>query len=155
MSELFLRQTRKNFYENNNIIQYDIQCEEVAYKSVDTVVEADEAGNYSPQKNYSLHRRRMPSHVFHLKIGAPIIMLRNINQPKLCNGARLTVRKKQCCRSKILTGPFKSENILIPRIPMIPTSMLPFQSMRLQFPIRLAFAITINNAQGQFSELSG
>lgn len=54
----------------------------------------------------------------------------------------------------ILTGPFKGEDVLIPRIPMIPTDM-PFQFKRLQFPIRLAFAITINKAQGQSLELCG
>ena len=37
---------------------------------------------------------------------------------------------------------------------MIPTDMS-FQFMRLQFPIRLAFAITINKAQGQSLELCG
>ncbi|KAK1337430.1 hypothetical protein QTO34_002057, partial [Cnephaeus nilssonii] len=54
----------------------------------------------------------------------------------------------------ILTGPFKGEDVLIPRIPMIPMDM-PFQFKRLQFPIRLAFAITINKAQGQSLELCG
>ena len=38
----------------------------------------------------------------------------------------------------ILTGPFKGEAVLIPRIPMIPTDMS-FQFKRLQFPIRLAY----------------
>ena len=54
----------------------------------------------------------------------------------------------------ILTGPFEGEAVLIPRIPMIPTN-LPFQFKRLQFPIRLAFAITINKAQGQSLEKYG
>ena len=44
--------------------------------------------------------------------------------------------------------------VLIPRIPMIPTD-LPFQFKRLQFPIRLAFAITINKTQGQSLEKCG
>ena len=48
----------------------------------------------------------------------------------------------------ILTGPFKGEDVLILQIPMIPTDMS-FQFKRLQFPIQLALAITINKAQGQ------
>ncbi|GBP58755.1 Putative fatty acyl-CoA reductase CG5065 [Eumeta japonica] len=40
------------------------------------------------------------------------------------------------------------EEVLIPRIPMIPTDM-PFEFERLQFPICLAFAMTINKSQGQ------
>jgi len=54
----------------------------------------------------------------------------------------------------ILTGPFEGEAVLIPRIPMIPTDLL-FQFKRLQFPIRLVFAITINKAQGQSLEKCG
>ena len=81
-------------------------------------------------------------------------MLRNINQPKLCNGTSLSVKKlmTNIIEAKILTGPFKSEDVHIPRIPMIPTDMS-FQFKRLQFPIRLAFAI--NKAQGQSLELCG
>ncbi|GFV00106.1 ATP-dependent DNA helicase PIF6 [Trichonephila clavipes] len=48
----------------------------------------------------------------------------------------------------ILTGKFKGEDVLLPRIPMIPIDM-PFEFKRLPFPVRLAFAMTINKAQGQ------
>ena len=83
----------------------------------------------------------------------PIIMLRNINQPKLCDGTRLSVKKlmTNIIEANILTGPLKGEDVLIPWFPMIPT----FQFKRLQFPIRLAIAITINKAQGQSLELCG
>jgi hypothetical protein len=54
----------------------------------------------------------------------------------------------------ILTGPFKDQCVLIPRIPMIPTD-IPFQFRRLQLPIRLAFAMTINKAQGQTFDWCG
>ena len=82
-------------------------------------------------------------------------MLRNINQPKLGDGTRLSVKKlmTNIIEAKILTGPFKGEDTLILRI-LIPTDMS-FQFKRLQFPIRLAFAITINKAQGQSLELCG
>ena len=83
-------------------------------------------------------------------------MLRNINQLKLYDGTRLSVKKlmTNIIEAKILTGPLKGEDILLPRIPMILTDMS-FQFKRLQFPIRLAFAITINKAQGQSLEFCG
>lgn len=83
-------------------------------------------------------------------------MLRNINQPRLCNGTRLAVKKlmNNVIEATILKGKFKGEDVLIPRIPMIPSD-LPFNFKRLQFPVRLAFAMTINKAQGQSLEMCG
>ena len=83
-------------------------------------------------------------------------MLRNINQPRLCNGTRLAVKKimNNVIEATIIKGKYKGEDVLIPRIPMIPTD-LPFDFKRLQFPVRLAFAMTINKSQGQSLEVCG
>jgi ATP-dependent DNA helicase PIF1 len=54
----------------------------------------------------------------------------------------------------ILNGKFKGEDVLLPRIPMISIDM-PFEFKRLQFPVRLAFAITIKKAQGQSLQVCG
>ncbi|UYV73021.1 hypothetical protein LAZ67_10001581 [Cordylochernes scorpioides] len=54
----------------------------------------------------------------------------------------------------ILNGKYQGEHVLLPRIPMIPTDT-PFEFKRLQFPVRLAFAMTINKAQGQSLQVCG
>ncbi|VDN00438.1 unnamed protein product, partial [Onchocerca ochengi] len=107
------------------------------FSSFDTVVEGDEAVDYPTEFLNSLNLPGMPLHVLQLKIGMPIIMLRNINQPKPYNGTRLAVKKlmTNVVQATILTGSFKGEDVLTPRIPMIPTDM-PFQFKGLQFPIR-------------------
>ena len=68
----------------------------------------------------------------------------------------MTVRKlfSHVIEATILTGCAKGENVFIPRIPLIPTDM-PFDFKRLQFPIRLAFAMSINKAQGQSLKVAG
>jgi ATP-dependent DNA helicase PIF1 len=47
----------------------------------------------------------------------------------------------------ILNVKFKGENVLLPCIPMILTDMS-FEFKHLQYPVRLAFPMTINKAQG-------
>jgi ATP-dependent DNA helicase PIF1 len=54
----------------------------------------------------------------------------------------------------ILTGCAKGEDVFIPWIPIIPTDM-PFEFKRLQFPVRLAFAMSIYKAQGQSLKVAG
>jgi ATP-dependent DNA helicase PIF1 len=49
----------------------------------------------------------------------------------------------------ILNERFKGEDVLLPRIPMIPSDMS-FELKRLQFPVRLAFVMTINKAPNPF-----
>ncbi|VDM94539.1 unnamed protein product [Onchocerca ochengi] len=72
------------------------------------------------------------------------------HQPKPCNGTRFAVKKLMInvVEATSLTGLLKGEGVLISRSPMIPMEM-PFLFKRLQFPIRLTFAFTINKAQGQ------
>ncbi|GFY13503.1 ATP-dependent DNA helicase [Trichonephila clavipes] len=56
--------------------------------------------------------------------------------------------------ANILIRKFQGEVVLLPRIPMIPSdSPIPFKL--LQFPIRLAFAMTINKSQGQTMKICG
>ncbi|GBP30874.1 hypothetical protein EVAR_91615_1 [Eumeta japonica] len=129
-----------------NIINYNIQNEipgeTTTYTSIDTVVNQDQVVNCPTEFLNSLDLLGMPPHVLTLKIGVPIILLRNINPPRLCDGTRLSVKemKNNVMEATILTGKFKDENVLLPRVPMIPTDM-PFEFKHLPFPLRLALAI--------------
>ncbi|GBM16875.1 hypothetical protein AVEN_99764-1 [Araneus ventricosus] len=49
----------------------------------------------------------------------------------------------------IITEGTADENVFIPRISIIPSDF-PFQFKRLQLPVRLIFAMSINKAQVQF-----
>ena len=115
--------------------------------SVDTVMDREEAVHYPTEFFNSLTPPEIPPHKLILKVGSPIILLRYLNPPKLCNGTRLQIVNSKCflIECTILTGNGTSETVFIPRIPMIP-SELPLQFKRLQFPVKLAFGITISKA---------
>ena len=77
----------------NNIIQRQMLGKYTTYKSIDTIMNTDEIVNYPIAFFISLGIPGVPQHVLSLKIGAPIILLRNINPHRMCNGTRLAVKK--------------------------------------------------------------
>ena len=86
-----------------------------------------------------------------MKIGAIIILLRNLNlKDGLCNGTTLIVRLlgEYVIKADIITGNKVGITVLIPRIDLSPSKEeIPFNMIRRRFPIRLWFAMTINESQ--------
>lgn len=96
----------------------------------------------------------MPLHELTLKKGMPVMLLRNLSPSDgLCNGTRLIVRRVingRLLEAEIATGEHCGDIVLIPRIKLSPDEgAFPYEWSRVQFPVRAAFAMTINKAQGQ------
>ncbi|EOA12441.1 hypothetical protein CARUB_v10028419mg, partial [Capsella rubella] len=93
----------------------------------------------------------LPKHELTLKKGAPIMLRRNIDHKGgLCNGTRLIVTQmaNHVIEARIVTGNGVNEKVLIPRMFVSPPdAKFPFRMRRRQFPVALAYAITINKSQ--------
>ena len=90
-----------------------------------------------------------PRHFLKLKPGTPLMLLRNLSPKEhLCNGTRLIY--KRCLNNKLLVCSLMSQGgqeVLIPRIKFIADPVTsPFAWSRRQFPVRIAFAVTINKS---------
>lgn len=128
----------------------------MTYLSIDSIIDSDQTVIYPVEFLNTLVPSGLRPHKLQLKVGAIIMILRNLDPPKLCNGTRLIISKlnSNTIESIIVEGKYKNEQVIIPRIPMI-TSDMNFEFRRLQFPIKLAFVITINKAQGQSLKIAG
>ena len=130
----------------------------VRYVSIDKALTDEEATHYPIEFLNTLEVSGIPPHILNLKLGTPVIIMRSLSPPKTTNGTRCLITKlnTNVIHATISAGPYKGEEVLIPRIPLIPSdNSLPFQFRRLQFSVRPCFAMTINQSQGQtFAEVS-
>jgi ATP-dependent DNA helicase PIF1 len=121
-----------------------------------TPLQSYEAEILPDEQLHALTPPGLPPHNLILKIGCPIVLVRNLNVKQgLCNGSRLIVTDT---RENFITVKFPNGNdtFMIPRIPLVAQeSSIPFHLKRLQFPVRLAFSMTINKSQGQTFERVG
>jgi hypothetical protein len=102
----------------------------------------------------SINVPNFPEHRLALKIGIPVMLLRNLClKDGLANGTKLIIKDIQAniLKVEILNGPYIGVIHMIPRITLIHKPDLDFGSSfsRYQYPIISAFAMTINKCQGQ------
>jgi len=95
----------------------------------------------------------IPNHQLKLKVGLPVMLLRNINQNAgLCNGTRMVITRlgEKVIEAQIMSGPCTGHKVCIPQIIMSQLEpKWPFVLKRKQFPLSVCFAMTINKSQGQ------
>jgi len=113
----------------------------------------------TPEFLNTLTTSGLPNHKIKLKIGTPIMLLRNIDQSDgLCNGTRLIVTRlaNHVIEAKVISGKNIGAIVYIPRMEISPTqSPWPFKLSRRQFPITVCYAMTINKSQGQSLDYVG
>ena len=143
----------------NDHLLSQIPGDEVVYYSSDSICESEGLDNdyteslYSPEVLNGLKLSGIPNHKLALKVGAPVMLLRNIDQSVgLCNGTRLRILKlgEHVIEAQILTGTNVGHTTIIPRLKLSPSDKrLPLKINRRQFPLAVCFAMTINKSQGQ------
>lgn len=143
---------------NDYVISNLIPGEPTVYYSCDSVLSEEEnnAQLYPVEFLNSLSPSGLPPHKLLLKKHSIIMLIRNLNAKQgLINGARLVVTH---LGQYTLTATLIDSGIsvIIPRITLTPSDLtMPFQMSRKQFPIKVAFAMTINKAQGQTLNKAG
>ncbi|XP_058771592.1 uncharacterized protein LOC131644971 [Vicia villosa] len=135
-----------------------IPGEEKEYLSYDSIDRTDTSYTkayevLTPEFLSKLRTSGLPNHRIKLKVGTPIMLMRNLDQSDgLCNGTRLIVTRlaNHVIEAKIISGKNIGNLFYIPRMSMSPSeSPWPFKLIRRQFPIIVSYAMTINKSQGQ------
>ena len=141
--------------EVNEFILSLILEEEVSYLSSDTPCQFDQQENaqvewFTNEFLNDIKCSGIPNHCVKLKVGVPIMLLRNIDQDNgLCNRTRFNSLGEECYWFQSYYWKNIGDNIFIPRMNLIFYELsLPFKFQRRQFTISLCFAMTINKSQG-------
>nr|XP_009770610.1 PREDICTED: ATP-dependent DNA helicase PIF1-like [Nicotiana sylvestris] len=131
---------------------------EKTYLSSDTVCMSDHSFSalehvHTPKFLNSIKFFGIPNHSITLKVGVPVMLLRNTDQSSgLCNDTRLIITRlgNRIIEAKVLSGNVAGQKVFIPRMTLTPSdARIPFKFQRRQFSIVVSFAMTINKSQGQ------
>ena len=106
-----------------------------------------------PEYISSMTLSGVPEFRLAMKVGARYMILKNY-APGICNGVLCVLKSfsRYTVQVQLLSGPRKRSIVLLPRVTFCVSasnSGLPFDFVRTQFPITLAYCVTVHKAQGQ------
>jgi len=137
---------------NTQIVKV-VPGQEHIFLSIDSVeTRDDEAMAIGTEFLNTITLAGMPPHRLALKVGVPVMLLKNIDATSgFCNGTGLIISRlaRRLIVAQIIGGAHAGNIINILRITTTTNRLKwPFTLQRRQFPLELAFAMTINKAQG-------
>jgi ATP-dependent DNA helicase PIF1 len=99
---------------------------EKIYYSADTITEDNPDLKFAMQVEYlnTLCPTGLPPHALHLKVGAPVMLIRNLGGHEgACNGAKLIVTRieENSVWTIFANGTYKGESLTLMRIPLCPS----------------------------------
>uniref|UniRef100_A0A0R0EZF3 ATP-dependent DNA helicase n=1 Tax=Glycine max TaxID=3847 RepID=A0A0R0EZF3_SOYBN len=150
-SKTILASTNETVEQINHYVLSFISGDHMEYLSSDSVDKSETSEDsyfqsITTEFLNSLNTSALPTHSIKLKIGSPIMLLRNLDQNQgLCNGTRFVVTKmeKHVIAAEIISGKNIGLTVYIPRM------------SKRQFSIMLSYAMTINKSQGQSLSMVG
>ena len=157
LNRAILCPTNEEVFRVNEQVLRKLEGEEVTYTSQDSAPERDNNDPFEDVMVETLNAQQptgLPPYRLNLKVGAIVMLIKNLNVSEgLCNGTRLRVTHcgPLVIRATILFGPRRNEEFLFSKIAFQFQSQLNHEQnmRRVQYPFRLAFAMTINKSQGQ------
>jgi len=152
-----------NVDDINEKMLLDFPGEETEFLSADSIKGNGENGEgelmYPVEYSNSINCSGLPLHRLKLKIGCPVMILRNLNAGEgVCNGSRgiVTRMSNRVLEVRLLTGEHAGKMTFIPQLSITPSpSQVPFEFCRQQFPVKVCFALSINKSQGQSVDIVG
>ncbi|XP_071718447.1 uncharacterized protein [Rutidosis leptorrhynchoides] len=141
------------YYEDRAILAPTHDVVNIINDHMMTFLDGEEMVYLSSDSICHIQYGGLPKHRLVLKVGVPVMLLRNVDQSSgLCNGTRLQITKltEKMIEAKILTGTHVGKLTCIPWMLIVPTDKrIPFRFQRRQYPLSVCFAMTINKSQGQ------
>jgi hypothetical protein len=140
---------------NLKVQELNVANEERTYTSTDTFCDFDDRNHFlqymlSEQILNKFNSHGVPPHIIKFKVGDICILLRNISKSdKLHNNTRVKIVAMSAFRIRIQTLDASPSYFSLSRIRFKFRFARGYTIMRTQFPLRLAYCMSINKSQGQ------